>query len=455
MADPCATLEQQLSALEAELSALSEGFGEDLQGAAGSLKAGLVKQHKKELSDLQGQINSAKAKLEKCVSHRDVHVSGPGLDGLNDFDAAMQEFMHGNKVRAGQLTILNGGWLMLAHAYTFGGPTVTAGSLFRIASCSKAFTCAAIQQLYDEGKLAKTQPVFPLLGITKPAVTTDSPDANINAITVQELVDHAGGWNDHSTVVSSKDGTVVPGTHFDPLMHIRDIALQLGMTKAPGKKDVARYMYGKPLQFVPGTQNYNTTMNATGQSMAYSNFGYMLLGLVIEKVTNKKYIDYVRDDLLKPLGLDAHIFLSPMLSATTNPLEVSYDDPGTGPNALDPTSNTPVPNPYGGAGFVTKLMDSAGGIMTTATTLALFAHDRAVWGLGGRAPGATRTGGMPGTSSLMSSRKNSNADYAFIFNTWHFAKPGDQVAALQTQLENLFNTVQLPKPTFNLAVHPV
>ena len=41
---------------------------------------------------------------------------------------------------------------------------------------------------------------------------------------------------------------------------------------------MARYMYGKPLQFVPGTQNYDTT-----DGNSYCNFGYLLLGMVVEK----------------------------------------------------------------------------------------------------------------------------------------------------------------------------
>jgi CubicO group peptidase (beta-lactamase class C family) len=451
VADPCSALEHQVSSLQAELTSLSEGFGDDLKDAAGSLKAGLVKQHQKELQDAKAKLAAARAKLERCVSHRDVHVAGPSLDGLEAFDEVMQEFMHGNHVRAGQLTILKGGWLMLAHAYTFGGPPIKPGTLFRIASCSKAFTCGAIQQLYDESKLSKTTPVFPLLGISKPAIATDTPDSKIDTITVQDLVDHGGGWNDHSTVIAT-DSTVIPGTNWDPVFHVRDIALQLKRTQPPTKKQIAQYMYGKPLQFAPGTQFYWTTKDANGNYASYSNFGYLLLGLVIEKVSGKPYINYIRDDLLKPLGLDAHIFVSPMLSGTANPLEVTYDDPGVGPNALKPSSNTPVPFPYGGQGFVTELMDAGGGLMTTATTLALFPHDRAAWGLGPRHLGA-RSGGMAGTSSLMVSRAD-DIDYAYIFNTSRFAKPGDQLKELGDRLENLFKTVKLPKPEFKLAIHP-
>jgi hypothetical protein len=62
VADPCSALEHQVSSLQAELTSLSEGFGDDLKDAAGSLKAGLVKQHQKELQDAKAKLAAARAK---------------------------------------------------------------------------------------------------------------------------------------------------------------------------------------------------------------------------------------------------------------------------------------------------------------------------------------------------------------------------------------------------------
>jgi hypothetical protein len=134
--------------------------------------------------------------------------------------------------------------------------------------------------------------------------------------------------------------------------------------------------------------------------------------------------------MLKPLGLDAHVFVSPMLNPVKNPLEVGYDDPGHRWNALQPLSLLTVPNAYGGEGFITELMDAGGGIMTTATTLALLAHNRAIWGLGPRVQNA-RTGAMAGTSSRAESRSG-GVDYAFVFNTRHFTESGARSKRLQT-----------------------
>ena len=49
------------------------------------------------------------------------------------------------------------------------------------------------------------------------------------------------------------------------------IARRLGLRVAPSSRDIARFMVGEPLQFTPGTQE------------RYSNFGYVMLGLVAEK----------------------------------------------------------------------------------------------------------------------------------------------------------------------------
>src|SRR5262249_3302763 len=177
---------------------------------------------------------------------------------------------------------------------------------------------------------------------TKPLVGTVDPRSNM--ITIDQLVNHAGGWNDHP---ASTNPPIAASTFGDPVFKIRKIANDLKAAnhlaahKTPSKTQIAGYMYGQPLQFAPGSFNFGTSKGAS-----YSNYGYVLLGLAIEHVTGQSYIDYVHDHVLEPLGLEKHIFVSPMLSAAKNPLEVHYDDPGTGLTPLAPDSNPIVPKPY-------------------------------------------------------------------------------------------------------------
>ena len=298
--------------------------------------------------------------------------------GLGAFDIAVQEFMHANHVRAGQLTIVKDGFVVLDHGYTFDFPGVHVipGTLFRITSCSKAFTSAAIWTLYSQGTLHPSDKIYPLLGITKPLVGIADPRSD--QITIDHLVRHAGGWNDHG----ASQNPPIPASPFgDPVCRIRKIANdlkaagKLAAHTVPSKLQIAGDMYGQPLQFTPGTFDYNSS-----EGITYSNYGYLLLGLAIEHVTGLSYVEYVKEHVLAPLGLDKHLFVAPMLpTSTPNPLEIHYDDGATGPTALDPDSSALVPYPYGGEGYVTELMDSGGGLMTTATTLALFVHQRAAW----------------------------------------------------------------------------
>ncbi len=333
------------------------------------------------------------------------HATGGHVPSLTAFDDAMAGFMQTNGVRVGALAILNDGKLEFSRAYTWAEPgySITQpGSLFRLASCSKAFTCAAITNLYNANKVAKTTAVFPLLGITAAALASQTPSPWINQITVQELVDHAGGWND-----------TVSG--FDPVLRLRDIARAFALPRPPTKFEVAQYMYGEPLQFEPGTQDFNTD----GQN--YSNFGYLLLGLVVEAVTGMPYVDYVRQTVLAPLGLQ-NVYLARMLAGPVENAEVYYDDPNIGPTVFDWASNALLPNAYGGEGCLTETMDSGGGLMSTAEALATFVHSYAVWGLNGRAPNSARQGSLDGTTSWAESRGDS-VDWALVFNSrWQFAR---------------------------------
>jgi len=350
---------------------------------------------------------------------------------FNSIDRRFRSFIEREGVTAAQLAIVRHGTLHFSKVYASAPPSgfspVTSKTLFRLASCSKIFTCAAIELLHIRGLLHLQDRVFPLLGIRASAIATDHPSPHINDITIQHLVDHAGGWND-GDAVHAKDGTRIHGGAQDPTFRMREIALELHLSTPPSKLDMARYMYGKPLQFVPGTQDYDTT-----DGNSYSNFGYLLLGMVVEKVSGKSYPDFVRSDL-RPAADASNVYLSRMMSAR-DPREVWYDDPGRGPTALNPRSSAILPAAYGGGDFITDICDSDGGLMTNAETLAHFISQNAVWGLGGRAADSARSGNMDGTSSYATSLEN-GIDCAYVLNTNTF-KGDNATDRLEESLETL------------------
>lgn len=370
-------------------------------------------------------------------------ITGQPVPELAAFDDAMKNHMQREGIRAGVLAISKNGVLKFARAYTWaepGYPATQPSSLFRLASVSKMFTSAAIKTLYDSQKLHPSDKVFPLLGISSPLPQqqqNQTPiiiDPRINTITVQNLVDHLGGWIQNQTY-----DPAVSSSPFDPVFAMRGIALRLGLPGALTKMDLARYMYGQPLQFSPGTPQPSNVST-------YSNFGYVLLGMLVEKVSGQKFIDYVKQNVLSPLGINDVYQAHTLRNQRASNEVASYDDPGLGLSAADPHANSLVPYAYGGEGWMTEVMDSGGGLMATATALTQVARHYLTWGVGLR-PGAGnwwlgRTGGMAGTSSLVASRGVDGVDYAFIFNTRHDA-PGvhDDLGAT---IDQLLNTNPLP-----------
>jgi CubicO group peptidase (beta-lactamase class C family) len=321
---------------------------------------------------------------------------------------------------------MRNGSLVYSRGFTWGqaGYKVTQPtSLMRIASCSKAYTSAAISALVNAGHLKLSDEVYPTLKITSPAVAGAHPDPNINKATVQNVLDHLGGWNDDgsSGVVYVKNAsgtyTQVPSSGYDPAFAERQISQALGLSGAPTKHQVAAYMYGQPLQFAPGTTVYTKKADGTfspSGTGAYSNFGYFLLGMVVEAVSGKSFIDYVRSAVLTQIGLTDDVAVSQMVSPAAN--EVGYDEPGLGLTPFEPNTNTLVPAVDGGEGLITQLFDAPSGLMTSAQAMATFIHSNAVWGIGGRAAGSARSGSEAGSSSLASSRDD-GIDWTYIFNT--------------------------------------
>jgi CubicO group peptidase (beta-lactamase class C family) len=171
-------------------------------------------------------------------------------------------------------------------------------------------------------------------------------------------------------------------------------------------------MVGQPLQFTPGTNPM--LKDAQGNPRGpYSNFGYVLLGLIVEHATQKAFIDYVTQSICAPLGIQ-DVFLGRSLMPQRRPNEALAEDPGLGLTALNPSSDQLLPAAYGG--FVVETMDSGGGLIASTPALVHLVHHYAAWGAGLRAPGSARTGSEAGTRTRVGSRPN-GADYAFTFNT--------------------------------------
>lgn len=320
---------------------------------------------------------------------------GAGYAGVH---AVMRAFMQSRGVRAGQLAVRKNGVLKLSAGYTWaepGYPGTQPNSLLRIASVSKAFTAAAIRNLVLSGQLNLDVPIFALLGITSVALPGQTRDPRINSVTVRHCVEHTGGW-------------VRRVSNVDPVFRTREVARAFNLPGRASKRDVARYMYGEPLQYNPGDA---VTYNGSDR---YSNFGYVLLGLVVERLAGQPFQTYLTQSVLDPIGVGGQAFVGATPRSGRRPTEVSYDDSDVGASAWNPWSDAAVPAAYGN--FLVEAMDAGGGLITTAPAVTALINKYAAWGLGGRAAGTARSGSMSGSSSFAASRSN-GIDWCYIINT--------------------------------------
>ena len=171
----------------------------------------------------------------------------------------------------------------------------------------------------------------------------ETPDPHLSDITVLNLLQHLGGWD--------------RGTTFDPMFHDAHISDDMNIPLPISKSDITTYMTGKPLQYTPGT------------TYAYSNYGYCLLGQIIEAITGQSYPSYLAKTIFYPLDMGKMI-LGRTLPEFRLYDEVKYHSQYDGPSVFR-ESGPFVPMPYGGWNL--ENMDSHGGWLASAIDIVRFA----------------------------------------------------------------------------------
>lgn len=187
---------------------------------------------------------------------------------------------------------------------------------FRIGSMNKMFTAVATLQLIQAGKLGLDDPIGKYL--------TDYPNKDVaSKVQIHHLLTHTGGTGD------------IFGPEFDA--HRLELRTLDDYVKLYGKRD---------LQFEPGSK------------WDYSNYGFVLLGAIIEKVSGQSYYDYVREHIYAPAG---------MTSTGSEPEDQTVPDRSIGYTKMDSPEWKPNTDtlPYRGT--------SAGGGYSTVEDLARFA----------------------------------------------------------------------------------
>ncbi|MDJ0657354.1 MAG: serine hydrolase domain-containing protein [Xanthomonadales bacterium] len=261
---------------------------------------------------------------------------------LQAFEDWVQRFMQENDISGGSLAVTKDSRLVLTRGYTWTDDpedlVVQSDSRFRIASLGKSITAMGIMHLVQHGQLSLDARVVDLVDMPEPF------DSRVRDIKVRQLLQHLGGWD--------RD---VQG---DPVFLDGLIADRLQVSLPVSKTDIVEFVAAEhSLVYPPGT------------TFAYSNFGYMLAGMVIEKVSGLSYEQYLQRRVFYPLGVRG-MSLARSLYEHRQPDEAKYQAEGQYPSVMS-DSQPLVPLAYGA--FNMDNADSAGGWIASAADLARYA----------------------------------------------------------------------------------
>lgn len=280
--------------------------------------------------------------------------SGNPVEGFEPVDAYLSDFLRTFNAAGASVAIAYQGNMVYERAFGYSDvaekKVLQPSETFRIASLSKTLTSATVLRLVQQRKLDLNDNIVPILekqGFRLPT----GHDSRWQDITIRHLLQHSGGWEQNLSG--------------DPLFQVVEITAAFGLKQSASFRHLIRYQMKRPLDFAPGAR------------VAYNNFGYLLLGRIIEAVTEEDYPDVVSRLVLKPAKMEHTLQgrtpirlrqpSEPIYHMQTTtwlaPFWTSLNDFKGG----DSTFADDVPEPYGR--WKLELMDSAGAWLSTASDL--------------------------------------------------------------------------------------
>lgn len=288
-------------------------------------------------------------------------------------DRMMNSAIERTGATAGTISISKGGRLLYSKSYGWADLEKTTQTdpshIFRIASNTKPLTAATIRKLIASRRLSANTQVFQLLEIAP--YNQEVGDDRLATITVQHLLDHKGGWDKKAS--------------FDPMYQLDRISTTLELDREIEAKDIIQFMLAQPLQ------------NTPGQTYAYSNFGYVVLGEVISKVTGKSYLESVQELICKPLRIN-DLRVTAFEHDDRDALEIEY------PQQRDLKYHTRA---------------SAGGLSTSSQSLCRFLEAYWISGVPRKRGENYRyyhAGNMPACTTALMEQRTDGINYALMLN---------------------------------------
>lgn len=195
----------------------------------------------------------------------------PQAEKLENVDDVISSEMAAQHIPGLALSVMRDGAVIKAQGYGRANVEldvpVKPETIFQTGSVGKQFTATAVMMLVEEGKVSLDDPISKYLPGTP---------AGWSAIRVRHLLSHTSGVPDYET---------------DSLKKGQEAFINL--RKDYTEDELLRKFETLPLEFAPGEKH------------SYSNTGYVLLGILIHKVTGKFYGDFLEERIFRPVGMGA------------------------------------------------------------------------------------------------------------------------------------------------------
>lgn len=210
---------------------------------------------------------------------------------------------------------------------------------------------------------------------------------------------------------------------------MRTIGQNLSPKRTVSKLDLANFMYKSvSLNYTPGS----IPMGVDG----YCNYNYVLLSMVVEKLTGQDYFTYLYNTILKPDNIfDAKPWVTNKTPRDAD--EIFQEDQYLHESAINVNNKDLVPDIYGGDGMVKEVAIGSCSIASTAFAMTQFIRLHAVVGNGLRQVNE-RTGSTPGAIAYAQSRAD-DIDWAITINTREF-KNGNALSSLKTSINAVLDS---------------
>ncbi|MDK2979315.1 MAG: hypothetical protein PWP52_2029 [Bacteroidales bacterium] len=266
-------------------------------------------------------------------------------ESMQEFDQQIEDFLQKWNIIGASVAVVKEERLIYAKGFGYADKEkeikVEPRHLFRIASVSKLITAVAVMKLVEEGKLSLTDTVFGENGILNNPEFLSIKDKKFKQITIEHLLSHTSGF-------TNKGG--------DPMFMNLRIAKEMNEELPVSTNQIIKYVL-----------NHRTLDYTPGKKAVYSNFGYAVLGSVIEKISETDYENYVSSKILNPLGIyDMHLGKSLPEEKYEN--EVKYYGLNGEKNVLSSFgTGEKVPKYYGGNNI--ENLGAAGGWIASPSEL--------------------------------------------------------------------------------------